>query len=93
MRQLQTSRRRIIEPCPGVRPARPGAKRRDREPQRRLRRAHHYIPDAGLIGGHATGRVRVRPLCPPYGDEQKETTSAREAVSRYTLTRPAISGR
>jgi hypothetical protein len=31
-----------------------------------LRHAHHFDPDARLNGGHATGRVRVRRLCPPY---------------------------
>jgi hypothetical protein len=31
-----------------------------------LRRAHHFDPDAQPNGGHVTGRVRVRRLCPPY---------------------------
>jgi hypothetical protein len=31
-----------------------------------LRRAHHFQSDARPNGGHATGRVRVRCLCPPY---------------------------
>ena len=44
-----------------------------------MRRAHHFDPDAQTNGGHVTGRVRVRRLCPPY---ELEMTANAKSLSR-----------
>src|SRR3954464_6017534 len=49
--------------------------------------------DARDIGGHAFGRIRVRPLCPPYVPLSPQTSTHSAAASsaiRVGAIRPAL---